>query len=386
MDGLKTTGKYDEIDLFEYWEVLVRRKRLIGAITVGVFVLSVIVSLLLPKLYLSTASIMPPMQDDPFTSGVVSSLGGGLGGIGSAILGKQSPADLWGGILKSRTVNDAVIDRFGLRESYGKHTLEETRKKLFSMVSIDKTKEEIVSITVLDKDPQVAASIANAFVEELDRVNRGAVMTSGQRMRAFVEGRLKEARGELERLEQELREFQEKNKTLKLDDQAVAIIEAFGTVKGQLMAKEVELDTLRSYAAPTNPSVQILEAEVQSLGTKLRELERGKKGQKVGSNIFIPTDMIPGLAFRYMGLLRDAKVQQTLFELLTQQYEVARIMEAKDSPTVQVLDKAVPPERKARPRRGLIVVFFTALAFSFSIFMAFVLEYITRTHSGRQKC
>ncbi|MDO8426872.1 MAG: GNVR domain-containing protein, partial [Deltaproteobacteria bacterium] len=261
----------------------------------------------------------------------------------------------------------------------GKDTLDETRKKLDKRVSVEETKEEIVTVTVEDEDPHTAAEMANALIEELDKINKGAVMTSGQRMRAFVEKRLIESKEDLSRIERDLKSFQERNKAVKLDDQSKAIIEAIGSVKGQLMAKEVELDILLSYAAPTNPQVQLLKAEVEGLQNKLDELEGGKKGNPGGSsNIFIPTDRIPDLSFQYVRLFRDAKVQETLFELLTQQYEMARIQEAKDSPTVQVLDYATPPDKKSRPKRALIAAFSTISGFFFSLFMAFFVEYLNR--------
>jgi uncharacterized protein involved in exopolysaccharide biosynthesis len=202
-------------------------------------------------------------------------------------------------------------------------------------------------------------------------------------MRAFVETRLVEARSELARLEEELKSFQERNKALKLDDQSKAMIDAMGAVKGQLMAKEVELNTLLSYASSSNPKVEILRADVNGLKQKLVELGAGNGGG--GEDIFIPTNKIPGLAFQYARLLRDFKVQEQLFELLTQQYEMARINEAKDSPTVQVLDIAKAPDKKHRPSRAFIVAVSTLFALVFSVFLAFFLEYREKMTASGQR-
>lgn len=352
---------------------------MIGAVTASAFVIAVIVSLLLPKQFASTASIMPPQDDRGLSSLAGLSQLPGVAALSGSFLGLKSPSDLWVGILRSRSVADPIIERFGLRELYGGMTLEETRSALSQKVKIEKSKEEIISITVLDKSPERAALIANAFVEELDRVLGRSAMTSGQRMRAFAEKRLKESRQELERIEARLRGFQEKHKTVNLDSQSKAIIEAIGTVKGQLMAKEVELTTLLSFATEENPKAGVLKAEVRGLREKLKELESGKPA---GRGIFIPTDNIPGISFEYANLLRDAKVQQTLFELLTQQYEVARIQEAKDSPTVQVLDMAMPSDKKAKPKRAVIVVMTTAWALFFSFIAALFLE--RKDASGRR--
>lgn len=348
MDITSKHKAHDEINLLEFWEAAKRRKTFITGFTAAVFALSVVVSFLLPRYYAATASVMPPQQEE-LGAGISSKISGGLGMFAGGLLGSKSQADLWTGILKSSSVSEAIIERFRLKELYGAETMDEARKTLVKMVKISKSKEEIVTIRVEDKDPRLAADLANAFVEELDRINRGTVMTSGQRMRAFVEKRLLETKADLAAVEESLKSFQQVNNAVKLDDQSEAIIDAIGSVKGSLMAKEVELDTLMSYAAPANPKVQLLKSEIDGIKEKLRELEQGRAASR-GRDIFIPTDKIPGLSFQFARLLRDAKVQETLFELLTQQYEMARIQEAKDSPTVQILDTAKPPEARSRPK------------------------------------
>lgn len=373
----------DEINLLDYWRVIVKRKKIIGIIVGIAFVASIIYSLLLPKIYASTASIFPPQQESPMP-GIVSQLPG-LGAFAGGFFGITTPVDQWVAILKSAAIKDAIIQRFDLMKVLEAETMEDARKTLNGMVKVTKAKEGIVSITVEDKDPQRAAAMANAFVEELDRINKGMVTTSGRRMRVFVEGRLKEAKEELARLEESIRAFQERNRAVKLDDQSKAIIEAIGTVKGQLMAKEVELQTLLSYATPNNPQAELLKTQVDELKERLRELEEGKRKSDNPSpkDIFIPTAKIPDLSLQYARLLRDAKVQQTLYELLTQQYEMARIQEAKDTPTVQVLDTANVPEKRSKPRRTQIVMLSTITAAFFGVFAAFFMEYIERAKKNQ---
>lgn len=374
----------EEIDLLEYLRVTVKYKKLIGGITGAAIILSVIVSLILPKVYSSSASVMPQQTDNSFGSALASGLPSGLGGLASGFLGAKSHTDTWVGILKSNTVKDEIIRRFNLRDVYGEDNIEDTRKALDKASNIDKSKEDIITISVEDKDPARAADIANAFVEELDRINREVVMTSGKRTRTFIEKRLGEARVELTRIEDRINDFQNKNKAVNLDEQSKAIIEALGTVKGQLMAKEVELQTLLSYATDTNPQVQLLRTEVGEIKNQLKDLEQGGAGRK---DIFIPTDKLSDLAMNYGRLLRDAKVQETLFELLTQQYELARIQEAQDSPTVQVLDRATVPEKKSKPKRGLIVALSTVTGAFMALLTAFVMDYIERkkTCSGSRQ-
>ncbi len=372
----------DEINLLDYWRVLVKRKLLIGIIVGAAFVVSIIYSLTLPPIYASTASIFPPQQEGSM-SGMASQLSGGLGALAGGFLGVGAPVDQWLAILKSEAIRDAMIKRFDLMMAFKVNTMEGTRNAIGGMIKISKSKEGIISITVEDTDPQRAATLANALVEELDRINKGIVTTSGRRMRVFVEERLKGAKEELRTSEETIKGFQERNRAIKLDDQSRAVIEAMGTVKGQLMAKEVELQTLLSYATPNNPQAEILSTHVKELRERLRELEEGKTNPDNPSpkDIFIPTARIPALTLQYARLLRDAKVQQTLYELLTQQYEMARIQEAKDTPTVQVLDAAKVPERKIKPNKRQIVMLATIAAVFLGVFIAFFMEYINRVKS-----
>lgn len=369
----------DEINLLDYWRVLVKQKLLIGIIVGIAIVGSIIYSLTLPPIFASTASIFPPQQEGGM-SGIASQLPGGLGALAGGFLGASTPVDQWLAILKSQAIKDAIINRFDLMKAFKAKNMEDARNTIGGMIKVAKAKEGIISITVEDKDPQRAAVLANAVIEELDRINKGIVNTAGRRMRVFVEERLKGAKDELTASEEAIKSFQEKNRALKLDDQSKAVIEAMGMVKGHLMAKEVELQTLLSYATPNNPQAEILNTQVKELRERLRELEEGKINPDNPSqkDIFIPTAKIPNLSLQYIRLLRDAKVQQTLYELLTQQYEMARIQEAKDTPTVQVLDEAKVPERRSKPNRRKIVMLATITAAFCGILIAFFMDFISR--------
>ncbi len=377
-DELRREYYEDEINLLDYWRVLVKYRRLIAVIVGVAVVVSVIVSLLLPKIYSSTARIFAPQQEG---AGILAQLPGGLAGLASGMIGGGTPADLWVGFLESQTLRDAIIDRFNLKELYKVETIEDARASLNGSVSIKKSKEGIVSITVEDKVPERAAKLANAFVEELDKINQEIVMSSGRRMRIFVEKRLDEVKVNLAGTEENLKDFQEKYKAIKLDDQSKAIIDAIGLVKGHLMAKEVELQTMLSFATSNNPQVEMLRAEVKALRGRLNELGEGSKLNTPSSeqkDIFIPTSKMPDLGLRYARLLRDFKIQETIFELLTQQYEMARVQEVKDSPTVQLLDRALIPEKRSKPKRKRIVILSVFLSGFLSVFLVFILEHIGR--------
>lgn len=369
----------NEIKVHDYLRVIAKNWSLIGLITGGSFVISIVVSLQLPKVYVATSTILPPKQE---SSSMNPQLSSGLNSLGAGFLGIKSPVDVWGGILKSRTIRDAIIERFGLQQAFNAPTIEDARTALGEMVSITKSKEDIIFVMVEDKDPIRAAGIANALVEEMDSINKSLIMTSGKSTRVFLQNRLDEARVELEKAEGALRLFQTRNSIIKIDNQAKAIIEAIGSLKGQAMAKEVELQTLLSYAAPTNPNVEILRTEIAELNKKLRELDGGAAPGLQQGGIFIPTGKIPLLENEYVQLLRIVKVQETLHQLLTQQYEMAKIQEVKDSPTVQVLDVAKVPQKKSKPKRSLIVLLSTITAALGSIVLVFIKEYVVRLRAA----
>ncbi len=366
----------DEINLLDYWRVLIKYKKLIGAIVGAAIVISVFYSLMLSEIYTSTAKIFAPQQENSLGASILARLPGGLSGLASGMLTGGTPADIWVAVLESHTLQGAIVEKFNLQEHYKSKTIAEAQKALSGQVIINKSGAGIVSITVADRVPEMTAELANAFVEELDRMNRELITSSSKRMRVFVEARLEENKEKLTKSEEDLKNFQEKNKAIKMDDQSTATIEAVGLMKGQLMAKEVELQTLLSFATSNNPQVEMLRAEIKALQRGLRELE-GTTSDKT-SDILIPTAKIPDLGLRYARLLREFKIQETLFELLTQQYEMARIQEAKDSPTVQVLDRALVPEMRSEPQRRRIVTLSVIVSGFLSVFLAFFLEYIAR--------
>ena len=353
-DELRREYYEDEINLLDFWRVLIKYKKLIASIVGFAFIASVVISFLLPKIYASTARVFVQERE-------------------------RSIVTQWVGFLQSQNLRDAIIEKFDLRALYKAETIEDVRTLLGSNVSIKKSQDGIVTITVEDKVPERAAQMSNAFIEELGKFNREVVMSSGRRMRIFVEKRLDEAQVKLTETEESLKDFQEKNKVIKMDDWSKAIINAIGMAKGQLKAKEVELQTMLPFTTPNNPQVEMLRAEVKALRRRLKELEEGNKVKTSGSEqqeISIPTSKIPDLGLRYARLLRDFRIQDTVFELLTEQYEMARIQEARDSPTVQVLDYGKVPEKRSKPNRKRIVILSVFLSVFFSVFLIFFLELI----------
>ena len=364
----------------DYYRLIKAGRRFIVAVSGAAFVITAIISLLLPKIYASNTSLMPPQQEASMSSVIAARLPGGLAGLAGNLMDSDSPAAIWVAILKSRSVRGAIVDRFDLEAVLEAESRQEAVISVGGMVRIKKTKEGIIRISVESRDPELSANMAAAYVEELDHLNRRRVMSAGQRKRVFVEKRLKEAKVELAAAEDALIDFQRKNNAIELDVQSAAIIEAIGKLKGELIAKEVELSTLLSYATSQNPHVGIVKAERDGLRQKLMELQRGTSKSITGGSgdVFIPTSMLPALALKYARLFRDAKIQQTLYKLLVEQFEMARVQEATDTPTVQVLDEAEVPIERIRPKRRQMVTLWTLTAAFGAVFYILSLDFIGR--------
>ncbi|MGH7250547.1 MAG: GumC family protein, partial [Nitrospiraceae bacterium] len=346
---------------------------------------AMVVSLLLPKIYESTATLLPSLE---------SKEGGGLGallaasGAGGAAqsLGismpgaPATPTDLFVAMLKSRIMADEVIKRFNLKELFEAKTMQDARKALEGNTKISISKEKVIKITVEEKDPQRAADIANYYVSNLDRLNRTLTVSKAGQNRAFIEKRLAETRVDLVKAEEDLKEFQTHNKTVAVEAQSKAMIEAAAMIQGQIMAQEVQLQVMSSYLSTDNPELSRVRSGIEELKKQLILLEsgRGGKGMLPGDRLHPAMITVPGLALDFGRLMRELKVQETLYTLLTSQYEQAKIQEARDTPTVQVLDPAIPAEKKSKPSIRLNMMIAGVLALFVGIFLAFFLEYLER--------
>jgi tyrosine-protein kinase Etk/Wzc len=353
--------------------ILAKYKRAVLGIPAIVAVLAVILALLLPKTYLGEARIVPLQQNQSMALSLLSQVGGGaLAGVAGSAIGLRSLADLYVGILKSRTIADAIIARFKLQDLYEQDTLVDTRRLLEDRTTVSSGRDGIIVVAFEDKDPARAAAIANAYVEELERVNQNLAISEAGVRRGFFERQLKQAKDNLADAEIKLRTSQEKTGLLKLDDQGRAIIEAVAALRAQIALKDVQLASMRSFATDTNPDYKRARDELAELKMQLQRTERAESTKDV--NIFIPTGKVPEVGLEYIRKLREVKYHEVLFELLAKQYELARLDEAKDAVVIQIVDKAVPPDKKHKPKRMLMVIGLTFLAFGLTVIFVFVRE------------
>lgn len=379
MDGTEEK-KNNNLDFSELFAAFSRRKSIIAGITAGAAIVSLVISLFLTPIYRAETKILPPQQQSSGIAAQLLNQLGGFAGLASSTVGIKNQNEMYIGFLLSRTVYDKIIDRFGLMKVYKTQYKEDARRKLDKMITATSGKDSLIDITAEDPNPQRAADMANALVEELIAVSKGLAVTEAAQRRLFFEEQLNDVKTALEKAEEEMRGFQEKTGALKIDDQARAIIQGIGNLRAQIAAKEVEYKVAQTYTTPQNPDLQRIEAELRGMRGELNKLEQ--KGEK-GYDPLMPTRRMPSVGMEYLRRLRDLKYSETLYELLAKQMELAKLDEARDATVIQVIDKAVKPERKAKPRRAIIVVVSTLTGFLFSLFIALFVDSVNFTGNYR---
>lgn len=347
------------------------RRRLLARAAVAGIVVAALVALLFPSHYKSTTRLMPPDQSPGAGMSMLAALAGKAGGsfaaLGAELLGLKTNGDLFVGILKSRTVQDDIISKFDLRRVYWVKRWEDARKMLDSRVSISTDRRSgIITIEVSDADRQRAQQMAQEFVAELNRVVTSLNTSAAHRERVFLEGRLAGVQGDLESSEQDFSQFASKNTTIDIQTQGKAMIEAGAALAGQLVAAQTELEGLRQIYTDNNVRVRALEARVEELRRQLQKLG-GRTGDDPAADqdagaLYPPLRKLPLLGVTYADLYRRMKVQEAVFETLTQEYELAKVEEAKETPSVKILDQADFPERRSPPSPLALILIGALLA------------------------
>jgi len=382
-------GFDDEVNLLDYWRVIWKRWWLIGGLCVAAVLTAMVVSLQMPKIYESTATLLPQVGSrDGGELGALLAGRGAAQSFGISLPGiPATPTDIFVAMLKSRTMADEVIKELNLMEVYKAKTVGGARGALQGATKIKVGKEKVIAITVESRDPHMAADIANFYVTNLDRLNRTLNVSQVSQNRAFIEQRLDETRVNLVRAEETVKEFQVKNKAVAVGAQSQAMFAAAVQVQAQISAQEVKLQVMRSYLSPDNPELARVRSTIEEYKKQLHLLESGKngKGMLPGDRLHPAMITMPTLALDYGRLMRELKVQETLYTMLTSQYEQAKLAEARDTPTVQVLDPAIPAENKSKPNIRLNMMIAGVLALFLSIFLAFFLEYLDRIRAQERK-
>jgi capsule polysaccharide export protein KpsE/RkpR len=372
-----------------------RRQSFFRAGAFGLLV-STLVAFLIPKSYTSTTQLMPP--DSQSTSGMAmmaamaAKAGGGLGAAAGDLLGLKSSGALFIGVLRSQTSQDRLIEQFDLKKVYGATLVMNARRKLDENTSIaEDRKSGIITISVTDHSPQRAAALAGAYVDQLNTLVSELSTSSAHRERVFLEERLKVAKQDLDDASNQLAQFSSKNNTLDIQQEGKAMLDAAGSIAGELIAAQSQLEGLRQIYTDSNSRVRSLNARVAELRRQLEKLGgtattnvngngtgNGNSASteqpvdpsaaRAGGGLPYPTiKSLPLLGAKYADFYRRAKIQETVYELLTEQYELAKVQEAKETPSVKVLDPAKIPEWKSFPPRLAIMFLGTFLVFAISV-------------------
>ena len=369
-----------------FFHILIKHRRRIITNFILVCILSVLISLILPEWYRSYSTILPPTDEQDITniSSFVSDLPMRALGLGQT----SEQTEIYIATLKSRTIMESVANKFNLMKKYKVKNIEKTIKILRKHCGVNLDEENTITIfaeaktpwfAIFDKNKKnrarlLARDMANFFISELDRISAKLRTTKARNTRIFIEERYNQNIDDLHHAEELFKQFQEKYGTIALPEQTTATISAMAELKAQIITKEVELGVLRKNVGEKHSEFIKTNDELKELNKKYDELNVGKlnnilnKPTKTNqSDVFLTLEDVPNLGLQYTRLYRDVLIQEKIMEFILPQFEQAKIQEAKDTPTVQILDEAVQPIKKHRPKRMIIVLFYGLLSFIFSI-------------------
>lgn len=405
MDATNSKNEFDEeINLLDYWQVIKRRRRVVIYLFLASVISTAIISLLMTPIYQAKATLVPVESSQGRFAAAIGSLqnipfvGGAVGGA----LGKTA-TDKLVSILNSRTVAEETINKLDLTRVIFKEkwdekkgqwktekppTMQDTVRLLqMDMVKVTDDRKGLISVSVEYENPKLAAAIANEYTVALQDFLSVNAISLAKRNRIFLGKQLELTKADLQKTEEDLKSYQTEKKVMAMDAQSEAAIKALAELKAQIIAREVQLGAFREFATKANPDVKGMEDELRELRLQLKRLETGsrKPGSDDSIGAIITLKEAPTVGLGYVRLKRDALIQEKVFELLTQQYEMARIEEGKDDITFQVIDPAVPPEKRFKPKRALNIMLAGVASSFFGLILVFFLEYIEKQKSRQTK-
>jgi tyrosine-protein kinase Etk/Wzc len=353
----KVADEDDEISLLDILIILADRKRIVLLLTGGFTLLAIIVSFVLPKRYTATVTLLTPQQNSSLGAALSSQLGnlGGVAALAGGSLGLKSPNETFIAMLRSRTVEDAMVQHFGLMQEYHQRYPSDARKAFEKHATVDgSSKDGLIHISVEDGDPGRAAELANGYIDQFRNLSEHLAITEASQRRLFFEEQLQQAKSKLADAEEALKKTEQSTGLIELSGQARALIESAASLRAQIAAKEVQIQSLGTFATSENSQLVQAQQELASLRAQLAKL--GGSQDSVDSGLLVPKGRVPQAGLEYMRKLRDVRYQETIFEILARQFEAAKLDEARQGALIQVVDAAVPPDKSSFPKRGLIVV------------------------------
>lgn len=363
-----------EVSLLDLTVLLAARKRFIVRFVLGATLAAALFSFLWPVRYEAKVVLLPPAQSSSIGSAILGQLGnlgalGSLASLAGGSLGMKNQSDMYVSLLTSRSVEDAMIDRYDLRREYGQKRMSDARKVFERRTSVTAgAKDGLIRLTVEDHDPKRAAEMANGYVEEFRRLSASLAVTEAARRRLFFEQQMQDAKEKLNDAEQAMAKLQQSTGVLQIDSQARSLIESAAVLRAQVVAKQVQIEAIKSFATDDNPQLIIAKQELAALQAQLSRIAGSQ--QDPGSDINLSKGRVTQAGMEYLRRYRDLKYQETVFELLAKEFEVAKLDEAREGSIIQVVDAAVPPDRISFPPRLLIMI--GAPIFAFIVAFAWV--------------
>jgi tyrosine-protein kinase Etk/Wzc len=366
-DSLPTSsvsGDASEVHLLDLLTILAHRRKFILWFSIGAAVLTAITVFLLPSKFTAVTVVLPPIQNSTFGPNLLAQLSSSSNVISSAggTLGIRNPAEMCVALFRSRTVEDALIERFGLMARFHVKRFSDARLVFERRSSVTLgAKDGLIRITVTDRDPTTAAAIANGYVDEFRKFSANLAYTEASQRRLFFQQQLAEANSSLSTAEETLKKTEQSTGAVQLDSQTRSLVASAATLRGSVTEKEVELQAMRMYATEDNPQLQVVERQLLALKDQLRKLGGTTYGP--ASDVILPKGNVPQAEVEYLRALRDVKYYETVADLIGNQFELAKLDEARQGATIQVADLAVPPDKRSSPLRTLTVLLVTVIAF-----------------------
>ena len=375
----------EAIDVLDVLLVFARNWRRIALTTVAALVVGAASTFLLKPTFTATALIMPPQQQQSTVSTMLGQIGALAALSGNSAAGLlKNPSDLYVGMIMSRTTTDRIIERFHLQSLYRDKTMDDTRKDFKSNIHVEAAKDGLIEIGVKDHDPNRASAMANGLVDELYHLTSTLAITEAAQRRLFFNEQLEDEKAALASAEDNLKKTQEKTGLIQLTGQAEEIIRSVAQLRAQIVSREVQMQAMRTYATEENPDVSRLQQEIDALQKQLAVMEKNQ-GPLHPGDTQVPTGQVPTAGLEYARKLREVTYHSTLLNLLSREYEAARIDEAKSAPIIQIVDRAVPPEKKSGPHRVLLTAVAGFLGFLAACLWAFGREAVRNLEQHPQR-
>lgn len=356
----------DKIDLLDAVLFFAENRYRIVAMALLGLAFGVALAFLLRPTFSATAVILPPQQQSSTASALMGAIGSLAGLSSKSDLSIKNPSDMYVGLLESRTIADGLIDKFHLERVYRTGTLMKTREVLKKHSAIVDGKDGLISVTVKEHDPHLASDLANGYISALHSMNSELALTDAAQRREFFEQQLDQEKSALTNAEKAFKDAEEKTGVIQLSGQAESVISRMAALSAQIASQEVQLRAMKTFATDANPDLIRTQQSIDELHKQLAQLQAVRSKEAPGG-FSLSAGKVPEASLEYMRKYRDLQFHETLYQLLATQYETARMDEAKSAPLIQVVDKAVPPEKKSGPHRILIALGGIFVGFLFGV-------------------